>query len=167
MMPVDPSARVRLVPMTEGEYAAFLAEQIPGYAESNVRAGRWTEAESLERSREEFQRLLPEGPKTPNHFLFTIHEEPGGTPVGDLWLALTSPGIAFVYDLAVAPEHRRRGYAMAAMKEAERVAIAHGASRIGLNVFGHNPGARALYVRLGYVTMAEQMTKPLAREGSL
>lgn len=160
-------ARVRLVPMTDGEYAAFLAQQIPDYAESNVRAGRWTEAEALERAREDFQRLLPDGPKTPNHFLFTIHTEPGDTPVGDLWLAMTSPSIAFVYDLAVAPEHRRRGYAMGAMKAAEQVAIAHGANRIGLNVFGHNPGARALYVRLGYTTMAEQMTKPLGREGSL
>lgn len=164
---MDDTARVHLVPMTDGEFAEFMEREVPGYAEENVRAGRWTSTESMERSREEFRRLLPQGRGTPNHFLFTIRTQPDHTPVGSLWLSLTSPGIAFVYDLVVAPEHRRHGYATAAMRAAERVAVEHGANRIGLNVFGHNPGARALYVRLGYVTMAEQMTKPLASEGRL
>ncbi|MGI0133057.1 MAG: GNAT family N-acetyltransferase, partial [Thermoplasmata archaeon] len=107
-----------------------------------------------------------QGRESPQNYLFTIRTKPDRVSAGNLWLAVTGES-AFVYDLWVAPEHRRRGHATAAMRAAENVAVEHGARRIGLNVFGHNRGARALYLRLGYTTMAEQMTKPLdSRAGS-
>ena len=64
-------------------------------------------------------------------------------------------------DIEIRPEFRRRGYGRAVMLLAEEVARTHGAEYLGLNVFGHNPNARALYESLGYETQAVRMRKPL------
>ncbi len=53
----------KLIPMTQAEFEAFLERTIPEYAADHVRAGNWTEEESLERSRKEFEDLLPQGLK--------------------------------------------------------------------------------------------------------
>ena len=45
---------------------------------------------------------------------------------------------------------------------AEDEARGHGATELGLNVFGSNRVARHLYDSLGYETTAVQMRKPLA-----
>ncbi len=47
------------------------------------------------------------------------------------------------------------------MKKLESLIGALGINRIGLNVFEHNTGARALYERLGYLPLSTQMTKRL------
>jgi ribosomal protein S18 acetylase RimI-like enzyme len=69
---------------------------------------------------------------------------------------------AFVYNIEVYPDFRRRGYAEAAMKELEVVARRMGAETIRLHVFGHNAAARPLYVKLGYeptnIVMAKSLT---------
>jgi hypothetical protein len=44
---------VKLVPMTPGEFEGFLEHGIQEYAKDRVRAGFWTETESLARSRKE------------------------------------------------------------------------------------------------------------------
>jgi ribosomal protein S18 acetylase RimI-like enzyme len=47
------------------------------------------------------------------------------------------------------------------MLAGEDFARTHGAESIGLNVFGQNTGARALYEDLGYETVSVQMRKRL------
>ena len=61
-------------------------------------------------------------------------------------------GCPEVRDMFVAPEHRRRGVAMALMDVLERTVRERGLSRIGLSVGTdeHGAAARALYDRLGY-----------------
>jgi ribosomal protein S18 acetylase RimI-like enzyme len=44
---------------------------------------------------------------------------------------------------------------------AEREARSHGATELGLNVFGSNTVARHLYETLGYGTVAVRMSKRL------
>ena len=73
----------------------------------------------------------------------------------------TSPETWYVMDIVVAEKHRRRGYGRATMLLAEDVARGHGATYLGLNVFGHNPNARALYESLGYETLSVRMRKSL------
>lgn len=70
-------------------------------------------------------------------------------------------GDAFVYDLEISESVRRRGYGRAAMLAAEQVVRSAGMSEIGLNVFGFNGSARALYESVGYRVVATQMTKTL------
>lgn len=155
-----------LQPMTEAAFERFSARAVVDYAEENVAAGRWPAEGALERSRQDHDRLLPQGLATPGQHLFTIHDaaQPD-TEVGTLWLAVTEhPGgrSGYVYDVAIAPGHRRRGHAKAAFMALEAVARGLGLRDIGLHVFAHNDGAQALYRALGYEVTGLNMRKAMA-----
>jgi GNAT superfamily N-acetyltransferase len=68
---------------------------------------------------------------------------------------------AWIYAIEVKPEHRGRGYSRALLVAAERAAASHGATEIGLNVFGPNAVARRLCETSGYEVKSLQMSKPL------
>jgi ribosomal protein S18 acetylase RimI-like enzyme len=158
-----------LAPMSEEVFAAFVAMSVKGYADDNVAAGRWTADEALALSRAEFSRLLPQGLATPDHHLYEIRDEAGGTPVGFLWFATVTRGntkVAYVYQLEVHREFRRRGHARAAFLAMESLAAAMGLSSIGLHVFGHATGAQALYSSLGYQVTGINMQKRLPVTGT-
>lgn len=158
-----------LRPMRPETYPAYLEAAIAGYARDNVAAGRWPEVGALERSREDFESLLPAGLDTPDHFLFEILEADAGPLVGFVWYAIErkhgSCG-AYVYDLEVKAEHRRQGHALRALRALESLAAASGADALGLNVFADNLGAQELYRRLGYVTTNFNMRKSLRGTGA-
>jgi RimJ/RimL family protein N-acetyltransferase len=154
-----------LRPMTEDEFAAWMAATVPAYAEDKVASGQWSEAESLARSRKEFDELLPQGLATPENRLFTIVDALGA-PVGTLWIAEQSRAgarVAYVYDVGIHPERQREGHAYRAFVALEDEAHRLGLAGIALHVFGHNTGARALYARLGFEPTNLHLFKPLAR----
>lgn len=68
---------------------------------------------------------------------------------------------AWVHDIFVKPEHRRRGVASVLMAEAERFARSHGARLLRLGVLDRNTRARAFYVRHGFREHAQVLTKTL------
>jgi len=156
-------AIIELVPMTSAEFDAWLPGTIAGYAAEHVRSGRWSGDEALVRSREEHERLLPQGLATPDHHLCNIVPAGGGQAVGMLWFqAMQKPTpSAFVYNIEIYPEFRRRGYAEQAMLELEEEARRLGLTGIRLHVFGHNTAARPLYDKLGYVPTNINMLKEL------
>ena len=65
-------------------------------------------------------------------------------------IAAIAESIAFVYSVAVADEHRRRGLASQVMAAAHAFAGQHHADATALQVFGRNTAALGLYARLGY-----------------
>ena len=155
---------VRLEPMNEDEYQAYLSRTIPEYAEEHVRGGRWSPEEALEKSAEEYRGYLPEGLATPGQHLFSIKEATTGASVGMLWFADEQRGAgrtAFVYDVWIDDRFRRRGYAGQAFQALERLARDMGLQRIELHVFGHNLPARALYQKLGFAETNVIMAKLL------
>src|SRR5258706_6564681 len=150
--------------MQADTYPAYLESAIKGYAEENVAAGRWPQVGAIERSLENFESLLPDGLDTPDNFLFEILDDEGGLIVGYVWYKVERKHgscSAYVYDLEVKPEHRRRGHAQRALKALELLATEFGATSIGLNVFANNNGAQALYQKLGYVPTNFNMGKSL------
>ena len=156
---------VRLVPMTDLEYQAYLAPAVRDYADEKVAAGNWQPTEALERSAQEFQKLLPDGVASPGNYLFKIEEQTLGATVGMIWLARILQGahpIIFIYDFRIDEAYRRKGYGEQAMRAAEEQAKALGFDTIALHVFGHNHAARALYEKLGYeitnINMAKKLT---------
>jgi ribosomal protein S18 acetylase RimI-like enzyme len=154
----------QLLPMTEAAYERFRARAVVEYAKENVAAGRWPEQGALERSEQAHEQLLPQGRATPGQYLFTVRDESAGVDVGTLWLAVTeSPSgrAGYVYDVAIDPEHRRRGHARAAFVALEGIARELGLREIGLHVFAHNPGAEALYRALGYRVTGTNMQKQI------
>lgn len=144
-----------LAPITAERFAAFLADAVPGYADDKVRAGSWIPDDALERSRRGYAELLPDGPDTRGHHVFEVRDD-DGRDIGVLWFAEvqrdSGARIAWVYDISIDPEHRRRGHATRAFAMLEQMAREMGLRGIGLHVFGHNEGAYQLYRQLGFRT---------------
>lgn len=150
--------------MSAARFQDFMRDSSASYASEKVVAGQWAEATALALAQAEFARLLPQGLATPDHFLFDIVAPAEGRTVGHLWVAVEERGgtrAAYVYDLAVHHEHRRQGHAKRAFTELDAWARAQGLYRIDLHVFGHNPGAQALYAALGYRVTSVTMAKTL------
>ena len=68
---------------------------------------------------------------------------------------------AWIHDLYVKPEHRRRGVASMLMAEAERFARGEGAHLLRLGVLDGNERARRFYERHGFREHAHVLTKSL------
>jgi len=154
---------VKLTPMTDREFEDFLERDIREYAAENVRAGYWSEAEALEKSRQAHDRLLPEGLKTRDQYLYTLHE--AGQAVGMIWMKaeLDSPRPSgFVFDLFIDERFRQKGYASQAMLQLEEVARGLGLQQLGLHVFAHNRAATRLYEKLDYRVSSLNMIKKLS-----
>lgn len=154
-----------LSPMTESEFADYLAVAIPEYAQDKIASGQWAAAEALELSRRDYADQLCGGLSTPEHFLFTVRDGATQAGIGMLWFAVQERGgqrIAFVYDVAIQVEHQRQGHASRAFAALEDEVRRRGLSGIALHVFGHNTGAQALYRSLGYATTNITMFKQLA-----
>jgi ribosomal protein S18 acetylase RimI-like enzyme len=157
---------IHLRPMSAEEFAHWRSQTVAPYAADKVRTGRWSEAESLAEAEKELVALLPNGHGTPGHSFFTI-ESALGQSVGALWVARgqrAAGPIGFIYDLVIWAEHRRRGYASAAMLALEAEALALGFKGLALHVFAHNTSAQQLYARLGYAPTNINMFKPLTGE---
>ena len=150
--------------MTSEEFMAFRSRLVIGYAAENVSAGRWLEENSLARAEEATRSLLPNGLETPD-VLLMIAQNSSEVDVGYIWIGLkreggASPG-AWVYDIEVYADHRGKGYGRALLLAGEQATRDAGVKTLGLNVFGSNSVARALYESSGYTVMAQQMSKEL------
>jgi len=154
---------IKLVPMTDELYINFLAVAIKDYAEDHVRDGKWTADQSIERSTEEFNKLLPDGIHTEGHNLYSIHHEVLGI-VGVLWYAISIKGnekAAFIYDIRVYDEFQGKGFGKQALTALESALVPIGVDSIGLHVFGHNQRAYNLYLKTGYTPINIRMSKKL------
>ena len=145
-----PPARVALRPMTGTEFESYRDQLITAYAQDMLDAGAFTDRDrALEASVASTEQLLPDGLDTPCQHLWTAYD--GEALVAILWIAVDGP-TAFIYDIEVHHDQRRRGYGREVLDAGARAAHDLGARQLGLNVFGHNDAARTLYERAGYAT---------------
>ncbi|MET3636993.1 MULTISPECIES: GNAT family N-acetyltransferase [Curtobacterium] len=151
----------RLVPMPATRLPAWLDRTMAEYVESRMRAGETREQAEANKQRS-LDQWFPDGAPLADHFLWDLVDAED-TVVGYLWIGPFSPGSTewWVFDVEVEEQHRRRGHARRALEAGQRVAREHGATTIGLNVFGYNTGAQDLYASLGYRVTATQMQLPL------
>ncbi len=155
---------VRLVPMTQAELDGYLDVAIAGYAQEHIKNGDWTEQEGLEKSRSEFAALLPNGIHSKGQYLYTVRDSVTGEAVGILWYAdreRAGKSYAFIYDIEIRPEFRRKGYGAQALAALDEIVRARGMTEIMLHVFGSNKTARDLYERSGYQAANVLMVKKL------
>jgi ribosomal protein S18 acetylase RimI-like enzyme len=158
------TASVRFVPFSDVDFQAWLTQSIPAFALGNVEDGRWTLAESIERSKEAHAALLPQGLQTPGQFFVHLHDALSDECVGTLWWGEAPKGgalEAWVYNIEIEETARRRGFARAALLELEGVVRARGIRQIGLHVFGYNQGARRLYESLAFEPTSITLRKVL------
>ncbi len=157
---------IRLEPMSEADFRDSTQRSIPRHAADYVRRGLWAEEGSLEASRREFAELLPQGRETPDRHFANLVDPESGQRVGETWYLVQQRAgkVRFWIDwIWVDPNHRRKGYARAALLLLEEEARRKGADRLGLSVWFDNPGAIALYQKLGYAPASMWMMKPLDR----
>ncbi len=151
-----------LLPMTPAEYEKFLERIIPEYAEANVRAGYWDETEALEKSRQDTDRLLPQGLQSKDHHLFTLYD--GDQAVGVIWLKANMDRpikSGYIFDVYIDEQQRSKGYGKQLMLLIEEKARELGLQSIGLHVFAYNDVARKLYETIGYEVSSLNMLKTL------
>jgi RimJ/RimL family protein N-acetyltransferase len=155
---------VRLVELGDAPYHDYRKNLVRNYAADKVRAGTWSQAEAEGRAARDVDGLLPEGPATQGHFLYSVRDDSTDADVGIVWFALRNPGVGrsvWIYDIIIKENFRRKGYASRTLELVEDRARELGAKSVELHVFGHNHGARALYEKMGYtetsLTMAKQV----------
>jgi GNAT superfamily N-acetyltransferase len=148
--------------MTPEEYARWHEEKLRSYAAEMVGSGLLDADAAQWRAEEQHRQFLPEGLATPRAHLLRVLDE-SGSPVGVLWVGPhpTKAGCGWVYDVEIDEHRRGEGLGRAAMLAAEDLAREEGWSEIGLNVFGPNRRARALYDSLGYGVVTITMSKSL------
>ncbi|WP_223627157.1 GNAT family N-acetyltransferase [Microbacterium sp. EST19A] len=149
-------AHVEVSPMTPERYPRFAAQSEAGFAQDLAASGRYTPEEAAAESHRQMLLELPDGLATEGQELFTASVD--GVEVGILWLGMRvrdGRPHAFILDVEVDAQHRRKGYGRVLMHAAEREARRLGADSIGLHVFGFNTGAIALYEGLGYRRVEE------------
>jgi ribosomal protein S18 acetylase RimI-like enzyme len=158
-LPVEAPSRVTLRPMTDEEYVGYRAHLVTGYADDMVQLGAFPDpADALAASEQSTRELLPDGLDSAGQHLWTAYD--GGAAVGILWVHVDGAR-AFIYDIEVHADQRRRGYGREVLDAGALAAIDLGADVLGLNVFGHNPGAQVLYERAGYEITEQSYRIPL------
>lgn len=153
---------IALTPMTDADYRTYIERAVSIYAQERIEVGNWTETEALERSQQEFEKLLPQRNHTEANFLFTLVNETG-QKVGYLWYNIDSQrsDFAFIYDFEIYEQFRRQGYATQALRALEAHAKPRGVKKLGLHVFGHNTAARELYKKAGFLETNVNMAKEI------
>jgi ribosomal protein S18 acetylase RimI-like enzyme len=147
--------------MTQAQFDEYRLVAVREYAQHFVDSGSLTPEAAAERSEHDYGQLLGAGLATPGEYLYVAHD--GLDPVGLLWLHIPDEPDklaavdAFVYDVSVHADKRRQGYGRAIMEQGIAICRARGARALGLNVFGHNEGAEALYEELGFQVTSTQM----------
>ena len=161
--PERPPGPLVLRPMLPDEFVTYLEWAIDEYAAELERNGKATGEAAEVASRASFDSHLPDGLATVGHTVLVATDPSDGERVGVLWFGPSTddPAMAWIYDITVDEDKRRRGWGRAIMRAFEGEARARGFSRAGLNVYGDNHVARRLYESLGYVETARQLHKEL------
>lgn len=162
-VPQIPERAVDLRTMLPDEFATYLDWAIDDYAAELERNGKATGEAAQGASRASFDSLLPDGLATVGHTILVATNPDDGERVGVLWFGPSTddPAMAWIYDIMVDEDKRRRGWGRAMMRAFEGEARARGFARAGLNVYGDNHVARRLYESLGYLETARQLHKEL------
>lgn len=154
---------LRLEPMTAEEYAANRGPAIETFAHGIAESRRISLDEARARAESQVEGVVPQGVETADLLFRTAWVD--DRPVGSIWIGMPDPpdrpDTAWVYFVAVDPEHRGKGYGRAIMLAAETELSGLGVPRLKLNVFGNNTVAIGLYRSLGYEVDSQQMAKAL------
>jgi ribosomal protein S18 acetylase RimI-like enzyme len=162
------SVEIKLFELDETPYREYRQHLARDYGADKVRAGVWSPAEAEGRASRELDELLPDGPATRGHFLYSVRDDSLSAEVGIVWFAVMDSGVGrslWIYDIIIHEEFRRRGYARRTLELVEEKARELNASKVELHVFGHNDGARALYQQMGYSVTSIIMAKPVRSGG--
>ena len=104
--------------MSGAEFQDYLNEAIGNYAKEHVIAGNWNESEAVDKATKEYAKLLPEGQRTEDNYLYTILVKT--KPLGGVAFS-RSKDKGFIYDINIWENYQGLGYGKEAMKAIEGV----------------------------------------------
>lgn len=146
-----------VTPMTPERFTSFASASEAAFAEDLVASGRYSAEDAAVESHRQMELELPDGIDSEGQELFTAHVD--GAEVGVLWIGIRNRDgrpHAFILDIEIAADQRRKGYGRDLMLAAEHEAARLGADSMGLHVFGFNTSAINLYESLGYHRIEER-----------
>ncbi len=154
--------------MTEECFSNYIETSLVNHAQDNIDTGKWQKDEAIDKARAEFgdnlEKILPQGLKTNNNYLFEIIENNTCESIGHIWLAIEKCSYnnsAFIYHIENHNEYQQPLYAYSAMKNIEEFLIDLDVYNINLHVYNHNKHAKHLYKRLDYKILSHNMSKKL------
>ena len=153
-------SRVTLQPMTQVQFSNFMEVMFAPYVAERAVADHVPNELTAQYARDQHAQLLPQGHLTPGHRFLNIVAASEDRPVGGVWLSVgVESKHAFLYNITVLPQYRRRGFASDTLTQIEEIACAAGCTTLGLNVFSSNAGAMALYRKNGFGAVSAYMNK--------
>lgn len=150
--------------MSDDDFKAFLRKTIPEYASAQVQAGSWHSDDAIRRAQEEFQRILPQGPRTPRQFFYVLTDAQNGQKVGMLWYSLDDVHLkkkAFVTDFFVFMEFRHKGYDQAALAALDAELARQGVKRVEAHLFASDKDEQAVFEQAGFGCVSVYLGKDL------
>ena len=153
---------ITLLPISQPDYEIFIRDSIRDYAADKVQSGNWRTEEALERSRNEHEKLLPDGRTTKEHFIYTIFDEETRQNLGLLWMHITMEAPhreAFIFNFVIDEPFRGKGFGKQALIALDEIMQGMGVESIALHVFGFNTNAIGLYKKSGYEVTDLNMRK--------
>ena len=148
---------VKLEPIEQDDFDRFLEHEVGGYASAHVKNGNWPAEGALERSRKEFERLLPDGIHSKDQYVWSIVDETNHK-IGVLWVQVKEQQ-AFIYDFVIDETFRGKGFGKQALTAMDEKLKAMNVKSVGLHVFGDNVGAQELYKKMGFEITGIHMKK--------
>jgi RimJ/RimL family protein N-acetyltransferase len=155
---------LKLRPIREDEFPAFVAASRAGYAEDVERHGHVPRVEAQRKAAEDMARLFPGDQPAEGQTVLVVEDDETGEAVGRVWFTVRDHlrrTSAWLYDITIDERVRGRGYGRQAMLLLEEEVRRLGLERLALNVFGGNERARSLYLSLGYTEDSVWMGKEL------
>ena len=149
--------------MSDSDYQRWSDRSKISYAQEKQKANGYTDEEAREIAETSFAKLLPQGPRTPDHYLRTVRDE-AGELVGFYWFAATGAANnrkAFIYDIIIEESMRSRGFGRKTMELIEAEVRDLGLKSVALHVFTNNKVAVSLYESLGFESTDIVMEKKL------
>ena len=150
---------VTLRPLREDEYAAWDEAHRAEYERGLVEFAGLARDAARAKVERDIQAALPDGLATAETWIWAV--EADGRRVGTVFLGIRG-GDAWLYDITIDPDERRKGFGRAAMVALEAELRSLGHATVALNVWGGNAIARDLYTSLGYVEESVHMRRRLS-----
>ncbi len=148
--------------MTQIQFSDFMEVIGPPYVAERAAADHVSPEVAKRYARHQHMRLLPDGHRTTGHRFLRIVSTDSDQSVGGVWFWIDAENKqAFLYNVTVFPQHRRRGFASDALVLVEEMVRSAGCTTLGLNVFSSNDGAIAFYRKVGFNAVSSYWNKAL------
>lgn len=155
---------INLTPMSQPEIDAHLAETISHYAEELIETGFWSENAARQKAEADTMEAIDKENHNSTIYWRLIRLSGLDQTIGYMWFTVMEQyghTFAFISDIEIRAEFRRKGFAKETFKALERTLQDFGVYDIRLHVFRKNNAAQALYTQLGFEATGTHMRKAI------